>query len=72
MKKIYFLLALLAIVPNIILSQSQREPGRHLPKPTPEGIGKIDTRIDNMRYWRRMADSGFVYLAPVERVPPAD
>lgn len=43
----------------------------HLPKPTYKGIGKIDTRIDNMRYWQRMADSGFVYLAPLQNIPPA-
>ena len=72
MKNNYFLVAILAILPSVIISQQSSEPGKHLPKPTAKGIGKIDTRIDNMRYWRRMADSGFVYLAPVETVPPAE
>ena len=72
MKRILFLITILAFIPGAIISQQNPEPGRHLPKPTAKGIGKIDTRIDNMRYWRRMADSGFVYLAPFESVPPAE
>jgi hypothetical protein len=71
MNKIRFLLAFLAVIPIFSLSQPQREPGRHLAKATTKGTGKIDTRIDNMNYWRRMADSGLVYLAPAESVPPA-
>lgn len=46
--------------------------GSHLPKATPAGIEKINTRIDNMGYWRRMADSGFVFLAPADNVPQAN
>jgi len=72
MKRIFLLITILAIIPVAIISQQNSEPGRHLPKPTAKGVGKIDTRIDNMRYWRRMADSGFVYLAPFESVPPAE
>ncbi|NTV83576.1 MAG: exo-alpha-sialidase, partial [Bacteroidales bacterium] len=71
MKKLVLLLIALTMLPGFLSAQSNREPGRHLPKPTPKGIGKIDTRIDNMRYWRKMGDSGYVYLAPVESIPPA-
>lgn len=52
-------------------SQLARKPGSHLPLATPAGIGKIDTRIDNMAYWKRMADSGYVEVAPVRSVKPA-
>ncbi len=55
----------------LYLDAQHREPGMHLPQPTPDGIGKIDTRIDNMRYWRKMADSGYVYVAPVISIPEA-
>jgi PKD repeat protein len=55
----------------ILTAQPSGGGGKHLPQPTPAGIGKIDTRIDNMRYWRRMADSGFVFVAPVESLPSA-
>jgi PKD repeat protein len=71
MKIALALLTTICLLPQLLVSQVNREPGRHLPKPTPKGEGKIDTRIDNMRYWRRMADSGFVYLAPMESAPPA-
>lgn len=56
---------------NLAYSQLNREPGRFLPKPTLQGIGKIDTRIDNMDYWRKMADSGYVQVAPRDNVPAA-
>lgn len=71
MKRTLVLLLFACILPLFLSSQITREPGRHLPKPTAKGVGKIDTRIDNMRYWKRMADSGFVYVAPVESVPSA-
>jgi PKD repeat protein len=71
MKRSLLLLLAIAVVPFITIAQIARTPGMHHAKPTTRGVGKIDTRIDNMRYWRRMADSGFVYLAPVESVPPA-
>jgi PKD repeat protein len=58
-------------MPFYMMAQIGSEPGKYLPKPTAKGIGKIDTRIDNMRYWKRMADSDFVYLTPNEPVPPA-
>jgi PKD repeat protein len=71
MKKSLLILTTISILPLLLLAQITREPGRYLAKPTPKGVGKIDTRIDNMRYWRKMADSGFVYVTAVETVPPA-
>ena len=56
---------------HISYSQQNREPGRFLPRPTLQGVGKIDTRIDNMGYWRKMADSGYVQVAPADNVPAA-
>jgi PKD repeat protein len=71
MRKLLLLSFIAIFTPFVIFAQITREPARHHPKPTPAGEGKIDTRVDNMRYWRRMADSGFVYTAPVSSVPPA-
>lgn len=71
MKRFLLLSLTTTILPLFFFAQVSREPGRYLPKATPEGVGKIDTRIDNMRYWRRMADSGFVYTAPMQTTPPA-
>ncbi len=58
-------------LPSFLFSQIAGKPGRFLPKPTEKGIGKIDTRVDNLGYWKRMADSGFVYVEPMRSVPPA-
>jgi PKD repeat protein len=71
MNRLILLFLLVAFMPNLMKAQPGSEPGKYLPKPTARGVGKIDTRIDNMRYWKRMADSNFVYLTPVEPVPPA-
>jgi PKD repeat protein len=61
----------LSFIYSGLFSQATRQPGAHLPVATPAGIGKIDTRIDNMGYWKRMADSGYVEVAPVRSVAPA-
>jgi len=71
MIRIKLLFISLCIIPLLLSAQIASEPGSHLPKPTAKGVGKIDTRVDNMGYWRKMADSGFVYVAPVMSVPPA-
>jgi PKD repeat protein len=63
--------ALCILPPPSSTAQISREPGKHLPKATPVGINKINTRIDNMRYWRKMVDSGYVYPAAVASVPAA-
>lgn len=43
---------------------AQRQPGKHLPKATEGNAHLIDTRIDNMGYWRKMAEMGYVEIAP--------
>jgi PKD repeat protein len=58
-------------LPVLILAQQKQIPGSMLAKPTEAGTGKIDTRVDNMGYWRKMADSGFVFVAPADNVPGA-
>ena len=52
-------------------SFGQQKAGKHHAKPTPSGVGKIDTRIDNMGYWREMAEKGYVEVTPYIPVPPA-
>jgi PKD repeat protein len=71
MKSRTLLFVCLTLLYSGLLSQVTWQPGAHLPVATPAGIGKIDTRVDNMGYWRRMADSGFVRVAPVRGVQPA-
>jgi PKD repeat protein len=71
MKQHIILILGLTLIYTGIFSQSIRQPGSHLPKATPAGAGKIDTRVDNMGYWKRMADSGYVEVAPVRSVAPA-
>lgn len=66
------LLTLCFILPGLIsYSQKTTELGRHLAKPTPLGVGKIDTRIDNMGYWRDMAAKGYVEVQPQRSVASA-
>jgi PKD repeat protein len=50
---------------------AQNEMNNHLPKATPKGMGKIDTRVDNMGYWTRMAGLGYVEVAPMAPVQQA-
>jgi PKD repeat protein len=71
MKKAILLFICACGVPLFLAAQITGEPGRFFAKPTEKGIGKIDTRIDNMNYWRKMADSGFVYVTPFMNVAPA-
>ena len=71
MKSSILLAVLLYLIVNGAFSQTSQKPGAHFAKATPAGAGKIDTRVDNMGYWRRMADSGYVEVAPVVRVAPA-
>ncbi|MCK5838198.1 MAG: exo-alpha-sialidase, partial [Bacteroidales bacterium] len=61
-----FVTALIAVT----FSQ-QQQPGKHLPKAIKGKEHLIDTRIDNMTYWRHMADMGYVEVAPVIPIPPA-
>lgn len=71
MKSSIISLALICLFISNLYSQATREPGAHFPKATPAGAGIIDTRIDNMGYWKRMADSGYVEVAPMDNVPRA-
>ena len=70
MRRSISLLFFLTIVVGMTAQRSS-EPGRHLPKATPAGEGIIDTRVDNMGYWRQMADKGYVYVAPQQNIPSA-
>ncbi|TSA24697.1 MAG: hypothetical protein D4R67_11335 [Bacteroidetes bacterium] len=42
----------------------------HFPVITPAGKGKVDTRIDNIGYWDRMARLGYVEVNPWQPIPP--
>src|SRR5512145_1479570 len=33
---------------------------------------QVDTRIDNMGYWRKMAELGLVTVEPFHKIPPAE
>lgn len=48
------------------------QPGKNLPIVTPSGKGKINTKIDNMGYWKRMVRMGYVLPSANVPVPPAD
>lgn len=71
MRRLICVTALIIAIINVMYSQDKEVPGRYLPKATPKGVGKIDTRVDNMGYWVRMADSGYVEVAPMVRVKSA-
>ncbi|MFH1937455.1 MAG: sialidase family protein [Bacteroidota bacterium] len=43
----------------------------HFPKITPAGKGKVNTWVDNIGYWDRMARLGYVEVNPWRPVPPA-
>jgi len=40
-------------------------------KPKDNQTELVDTRVDNMRYWKKMADKGLVPVAPEVPIPPA-
>jgi hypothetical protein len=42
-----------------------------LPEVTPEGKGKVNTMIDNIGYWSRMVQLGYVRASPKIKVPDA-
>lgn len=56
------LIILATFFPAILIAQMQ--PGRHLPKAVKGKEHLIDTRIDNMTYWKQMAEKGYVLVAP--------
>ena len=55
------LITVLTFITSNLAAQEKKE------KETP----KIDTRIDNMGYWKRMAKEGFVPVEPVREIPKA-
>ncbi|MEI6456025.1 MAG: T9SS type A sorting domain-containing protein [bacterium] len=66
MKSLFFLLALLFFFPLGFLF-SQR-PGR-FPEINPAGKGMVDTRIDNIGYWKEMVKMEYVIPTPRNSVP---
>jgi hypothetical protein len=70
MKKTKLLLSiLLALIftTGMVYAQKQNFPS----KPKDGQSGMVDTRIDNMRYWGKMAEQGLVKVAPAIPVAPA-
>ena len=53
------------------LNAQELQPGKHIPKAIKGKEHLIDTRIDNMKYWRNMAALGYVEVAPVVPILPA-
>lgn len=43
----------------------------HFPKITPAGKGKVNTRVDNIGYWKQMARLGYVEVNSWRPIPPA-
>ncbi|MEI6683572.1 MAG: T9SS type A sorting domain-containing protein [Bacteroidota bacterium] len=55
----------------LLTSQAFPQPLRMLPGITPAGKGKVNTKVDNIGYWSRMVQLGYVNPAPVVTVPDA-
>lgn len=69
MKK-YLLYFTLFFCPSFVIpGLSQNLP--HFPKITPAGKGKVNTFIDNIGYWDRMARMGYVEVNPWRIIPEA-
>jgi hypothetical protein len=47
------------------------QPARMLPEVTPSGKGKVNTMVDNIGYWTRMVQLGYVKASPKAEVPGA-
>ena len=65
--RIIFICFFLLIYPLSLFSQSVRM----LPEVTPAGKGKVNTMVDNIGYWSRMVQLGYVKASPKTIVPPA-
>ncbi|MEI7660610.1 MAG: T9SS type A sorting domain-containing protein [Bacteroidota bacterium] len=68
MKKYISFAVLLCLLLNLVISA---QPLGMLPEITPAGKGKVNTKIDNIGYWNRMAELGYVKPAPVINIPDA-
>jgi hypothetical protein len=62
------ILVLLISIPAVA---QQLPPGKHHPKAVKGKEHLIDTRIDNMTYWKHMAEKGYVEVAPFRQVEQA-
>jgi len=60
---------LLAAIPLIYSQESDSK--MYMPNAPVSEKYKVDTRIDNMSYWKRMASLGLVPVAPETKVPQA-
>jgi hypothetical protein len=67
MKIHIFLIFFILTLPGLLLSQN----ARMLPEVTPAGKGKVNTMVDNIGYWSRMVQLGYVKANPKTMVPPA-
>jgi len=61
-------IGLLFAIPFIYGQESEK--GMYLPNAPVKEKYKVDTRIDNMSYWRRMASLGLVPVAPANKAKP--
>ena len=57
----------LLFVSQAVFSQT----ARMMPEVTPAGKGKVNTMVDNIGYWNRMVQLGYVKANPVVKIPPA-
>lgn len=67
--KLSFLLLAILLISNTLTAQKQNYPSRTVQVNGQEVM--IDTRIDNMGYWSRLAEMGIVPVAPDVVPPPA-
>ncbi len=64
-----FLLSILVLSNTNLFSQNN--PVDRFAKITLKGQGIVDTRVDNMAYWIKMAKLGYVETEPFRNIPPA-
>ncbi len=55
---------------GLLLKRTGNDTIRAVVEVTMAGKGKVDTRIDNMGYWRRMMKKGYVLPSPKTEVAP--
>ena len=67
MKNLNYLLVTILLLSGSIYAQKQNNPSKTKAKQTE----LVDTRIDNMGYWKAMAEKGLVPVAPVVPIPEA-
>ncbi|MCD4695291.1 MAG: glycoside hydrolase, partial [Bacteroidales bacterium] len=65
------LLLIFAVAFSLLTEFSFAQKQNYPSKPKDNQTEMIDTRIDNMGYWRKMAEKGLVPVAPVVPIEPA-